>query len=54
MRCLCHRKVKVTCFDIGVAEGDWKKRYYNHTMSFRNQKHENDTALSTFLWKLLK
>ena len=27
---------------IGLAD-------YNHTMSFRNQKHKNDTALSTFL-----
>ena len=33
---------------IGVAEGDWKQRYDNHTMSFRNQKHKRDTALSTF------
>ena len=39
---------------IGVAEGDWKQRYYNHTMSFRNQKRKNDKALSTFLWKLKK
>ena len=23
---------------IGVTEGDWKQRYHNHTMSFRNQK----------------
>ena len=34
---------------IGVAEGDWKQRYYNRTKSFRNQKHKNDPALSTFL-----
>ena len=39
---------------IGVAEGDWKQRYCNHTMSFRNQKRKNDTALSTFLWELKK
>ena len=39
---------------IGAAEGDWKQRYYNYTMSFRNQKHKNDTALSTFLWELKK
>ena len=37
---------------IGVADGDWKQRYYNHTMSFRNQKQKNYTALSTFLWEL--
>ena len=39
---------------IGVAEGYWKQCYYNHTMSFRNQKHKNDTALLTFLWELKK
>ena len=35
---------------IGVAQGDYKQRYYNHTMSFRNQRYKKDTALSTFLW----
>ena len=39
---------------IGVAEGDWKQRYYNYAMSFRNQKLKNDTALSDFLWELKK
>ena len=32
----------------GVAD------HYNHTMSFRNQKHKNDIALSTFLRELKK
>ena len=39
---------------VGVAEGNWKQRYNNHTMLFRNQRHKNDTALSTFLWELKK
>ena len=39
---------------IGDAEGDWRQRYYNHTMSFKNQKRKNETALSTFLWELKK
>ena len=39
---------------IGITEGDWKQRYYNHIMSFRNQKHKNDTALSIFSWELKK
>ena len=39
---------------IGIAEGDWKQRYYNHTLSFRNQKRKNNTALSTFFWELKK
>ena len=52
MRCLCNRKVKVTCFYDGVAEGDWKKHYYNHTMSFRNKKRGNDTAFLPFYGSL--
>ena len=39
---------------IGVAEGDWKQRYCNQGMSFRNRNYKNDTALSTFLWELKK
>ena len=46
------RKVKGTCLH-GVAEGDWKQSYYDHTISFRNLKHKNETALSTYLWKKL-
>ena len=31
---------------IGIRETEFKSRYNNHTMSFRNQTHENDTELS--------
>ena len=27
---------------IDVTEGDWKQSYYNHTISFRKQRHKND------------
>ena len=47
------RKSKEQVYN-GVAEGNWKQRYYYYIMSFRNQKHKNDTALSTFLWELQK
>ena len=39
---------------LGLAEGEWKQRYYNHTQSFRNARHKNDTALSSNLWELKK
>ena len=39
---------------LGLAEGEWKQRYYNHTQPFRNAIHKNDTALSRYLWKLKK
>ena len=31
---------------FGIRETEFKSRYNNHTMSFRNQTHENDTELS--------
>ena len=39
---------------IGAAEGDWKQLYYNHTMSFRNQRCKKDATLLAFLWVVKK
>ena len=35
---------------LGIAERNWKQRMYNHRQSFKNKKHKNDTALSSYLW----
>ena len=37
---------------LGIAEGNWKQRLYNHRQSFKDKKHKNDTALSSYLWDL--
>ena len=37
---------------FGTAEGEFKLRCNNHTMSFRHKKRVNDTELSKYLWKL--
>ena len=37
---------------FGTAEGEFKLRYNNHTMSFRHKKRVNNTELSKYLWKL--
>ena len=37
---------------FGRAEGEFKLRYNNHTMSFRHKKSVNDTELSKSFWKL--
>ena len=37
---------------FGTAEGEFKLRYNNHTMSFRHNKRVNDPELSKYLWKL--
>ena len=39
---------------FGTAEGEFKLRYNNHTMSFRHKKRVKDTELSEYLWKLKK
>ena len=39
---------------FGTAEGEFKLRYNNQTMSFRHKKRVNDTELSQYLWKLKK
>ena len=31
-----------------------KPLHYNHAQSFRNTRHESDTALSSYLWELKK
>ena len=36
---------------LGLAEGEWKQRYYNHTQSLRNKSHKNDTSLSSYIWE---
>ena len=43
-----------TKFYFGINETEFKSRYNNHTMSFRNRTHENDIDLSkSFLKNLL-
>ena len=37
---------------FGTAEGEFKLRYNNHTMSFRHKKRVSDTELCKYLWKL--
>ena len=35
---------------LGTAEGDFKKRFYNHRKSFNNEGSANDTTLSKFIF----
>ena len=47
--------VKATCHPLnvylGIAEGDFKQRYYNNKKSFRNRKYANETSLSQYIWE---
>ena len=37
---------------LGTAEGDFKKRFYNHRKSFNNEGSANNTTLSKYIWEL--
>ena len=39
---------------LGTAEGDFKKRYNNHTKSFRHKQYSRETTLSKYIWKIKK
>ena len=34
---------------LGTAEGDFKKRFYNHRKSFNNEGSANDTTLLKYI-----
>ena len=34
---------------IGLSEDEWKKPYYNHRKSFRNQRFQSETMLSNYV-----
>ena len=36
---------------IGMTEGEFKKRYYAHKHSFKNNKKQEETALSQLVWE---
>ena len=36
---------------IGLTEGPWKQRSYQHKLSFNNRKYAHSTALSKYVWK---
>ena len=39
---------------LGMAEGDFKKRYNNHTNSIRYERYSKDTTLSKYIWEIKK
>ena len=39
---------------FGLAEGKWKKRYYNHKKSFNYKRYSHNTTLSSYVWHLKK
>ena len=37
---------------LGLAEGEWKSRFYNHKLSFEHKRYSNKTTLSSCMWHL--
>ena len=37
---------------LGLAEGEWKSRFYNHKLSFKHKRYSNKTTLSSYMWHL--
>ena len=37
---------------IGLTENEFKKRWYNHSQSFKNETYETSTELSKLIWQL--
>ena len=37
---------------LGLAEGEWKNRFYNHKLSFKRKRYSNKTTLSSYMWHL--
>ena len=35
---------------LGVAESDWKQRFYNHKKLIQSKSYRNDITLSSYLW----
>ena len=43
---------KTTSNYIGMMKNDFKTRFNNQKLSFRNQIHSHDTVLSKYIWEL--
>ena len=39
---------------LGTTEDDFKKRYNNHTNSFRHKRYSEDAILSKYIWEIKK
>ena len=37
---------------LGLAEQEWKGRFYNYKLSFKHKRYSNKTALLSYMWHL--
>ena len=53
-KCTASTPTKPQRVYIGISEDEWKKRYYNHTESFRNKRYKNETSLRIYVMNIKK
>ena len=51
-QCIASTTVNPDKIYLGTAEGNFKKRYYNHKTSFKKRDKANDTTLSKYVWEV--
>ena len=51
-KCIASTSVNPDKVYLGTAEGEFKKRYYNHDKSFRHRSYANETTLSKYVWEI--
>ena len=51
-KCIASTTVNPNKIYLETAEGNFKKRYYNHKTSFKNREKANDTTLSKYVWEV--
>ena len=51
-KCIASTSVNPDKLYLETAEGEFKKRYYNHNKSFRHRSYANKTTLSKYVWEI--
>ena len=50
-KCVASTSINPDKVYLGTAEGEFKKRFYNHKKSFKNRGYTSDTSLSKYIWE---
>ena len=51
-KCIASTSVNPDKVYLRTAEGEFKKRHYNHNKSFRHRSYANKTTLSKYVWEI--
>ena len=51
-KCIASTTVNLDKIYLGTAEGNFKKRHYNHKTSLKNREKANDNTLSKYVWEV--